>query len=90
MTEEITELDVVEALQDALRQQDQELDDYYTRRELQRMTGWGRNKMYEVLHDLQHEGRLDMRKKMIDTLSGGRHPVPAYKIFSNGHKPEGE
>lgn len=81
MTEEITELDVVQAIQDALAEQKKELDGYYTRRELQELTGWGRDKVRNKLRQIQAIDRLEVAKKRVRNIAGTEQQIPAYRIL---------
>lgn len=55
-------------------------DGYITIREMKDQTNLAEARIRQALMSAKHDGRLDMRKVMKETLSGTMQPVPVYRI----------
>lgn len=77
----MTEDEVIAALEEASRKAEEEADKYYTRLELEDMTGWSERKVWRVLRKLKDADRLDVRRKQRENLAGYPYSAPAYRIM---------
>jgi hypothetical protein len=78
--DDISQFDIVEAIQNALAAREAELAEYKTVTELCDETGEQRHKIIEGLKELKRQGRLDTGRKNIENIAGIVTPVPAYKL----------
>lgn len=78
----ITENEIIQALQDAVRQAPGD-DNAVTTDDILAVTGWGEHKLRRHMRAIKASGRLESTRVMRESIDGRMCAVPAYRIKSD-------